>query len=1097
MAHKNRLGVLERITGWFSIFLLLVSLFPIVESQNIIRHPFELLVFAAGYFFFEHFNAKNILVVASLLVVAAIYPDGTLSFYLALSMVFYLAMYLIDVIINHQVHFRLSLVLIAAALIYATYTTIDSFTIDLLSAVIVVFGFILVSFLEWRTFKHPKKISIIIPTYNRAKTIKTTLNSIKEQVYQNYEVIIVDDGSTDNTRRIVEKYLKNNPEINGRYFYQDNQDQLNAIKNATKYLTGDAVLILHSDDALYNKYVLRNGYRALNNGDCDGVFIDLVEFDNHDKRLKKIYTKPYYQSWSAMVKVSLGFGRNPYTDTAFWHRDVFESVVTNSYLINNQIAWYDFQNHRQLNMKNGNFFGIKYRIHPGNYMNSADGSINVLSGELRTFLGLIAHQKIPFFMVQSFWYRALNKLKLSSLMAAIATIGPTNPKNILEFVISHRQKKTTNPYLKAIIGFFKHDSKKTEQIVIPRNLRIYHGADIRMFNRDLKSHELSEFYLDLMNSLAHGVKKFTVLDEDLEKLRQILAFFCVQDFVQINGEKVTASENSWQFGAFLKKPIIERVESVLSLLLTVFAIIFAVVDVDPLLKTGLALILACIFPLNLNFLHRHFNSKNIVVTLLSLTNAWLLNEPLLYLAILLASTIFCVNYGLQVVSQKSRNFRWPIVTMEFLMVVGSVILLMESAAKQPIFTTSFNWIFFAVMILTDIYFVIAIYRIVKPSGKLSIIIPTYNGGETIKETLDSIKNQTYRDIEVVVVDDQSTDNTKEIVEKYQSRHHKLKVKYYRQKNADQLNAIKNGLKHISGNYIYILHSDDIFYNRHVVENGLSQLQDAEVDGVFVDLEQISGAGKKIKNIYTQPFYQSQTNLAKVMLNFGRNPYVDFAFWQRSVFENVVYQSYLTNNMVAWFDFKKFEFLRMENGNFFGIKYRVHEGNYLNSADGTVNVLSGELRIVSHLSAKISTPQYKLQSVFYRGMHKLKLGSLAPIINTAGQKTAKEAIASTIKTRMDAKDSIYIASIAKFFDNEKPRSIEDVLPNDLKIYDGGDIRLFNRDLKNSNLPEFYDAFMHEMRIGFDKIVVDANDFSNWQRILEFFCIKDYVKIEVKK
>ena len=96
------------------------------------------------------------------------------------------------------------------------------------------------------------KISVLMPTYNDADTILETLDSLVVQKYNNWELIIIDDGSSDDTKTVIEKYKKQKDKKNKiKYVYQENKDQLLAIINGLDYVTGDYIYILHSDDLLY------------------------------------------------------------------------------------------------------------------------------------------------------------------------------------------------------------------------------------------------------------------------------------------------------------------------------------------------------------------------------------------------------------------------------------------------------------------------------------------------------------------------------------------------------------------------------------------------------------------------------------------------------------------------------------------------------------------------------------------------------------------------------------------------------------------------------------------------------------------------------
>ena len=98
------------------------------------------------------------------------------------------------------------------------------------------------------------KVSIIIPAYNVEKYVAKCLDSILNQSYQNYEIIVVNDGSKDNTLNILEKY---SIMFNGkmRIISQSNQGQSSARNNGMEYVTGKYILFIDADDYILNDYI--------------------------------------------------------------------------------------------------------------------------------------------------------------------------------------------------------------------------------------------------------------------------------------------------------------------------------------------------------------------------------------------------------------------------------------------------------------------------------------------------------------------------------------------------------------------------------------------------------------------------------------------------------------------------------------------------------------------------------------------------------------------------------------------------------------------------------------------------------------------------
>ena len=92
-------------------------------------------------------------------------------------------------------------------------------------------------------------ITIFTPTYNRAHLLERLYKNLCEQEYQNFEWLIIDDGSTDNTREIIENY-KREGKLNIQYFYKENGGKHTAINFGLEKAQSDIFFLLDSDDFL-------------------------------------------------------------------------------------------------------------------------------------------------------------------------------------------------------------------------------------------------------------------------------------------------------------------------------------------------------------------------------------------------------------------------------------------------------------------------------------------------------------------------------------------------------------------------------------------------------------------------------------------------------------------------------------------------------------------------------------------------------------------------------------------------------------------------------------------------------------------------------
>lgn len=107
------------------------------------------------------------------------------------------------------------------------------------------------------------RFSIVIPTYNRANSIAKTLDSVFSQSMTDFEVVVVDDGSTDNTGDVVSKYVDRKALL---YYFQPNRGVSSARNFGAEKASGEYLLFLDSDDSVapnwlldYEKNILEDG----------------------------------------------------------------------------------------------------------------------------------------------------------------------------------------------------------------------------------------------------------------------------------------------------------------------------------------------------------------------------------------------------------------------------------------------------------------------------------------------------------------------------------------------------------------------------------------------------------------------------------------------------------------------------------------------------------------------------------------------------------------------------------------------------------------------------------------------------------------------
>lgn len=225
---------------------------------------------------------------------------------------------------------------------------------------------------------------------------------------------------------------------------------------------------------------------------------------------------------------------------------------------------------------------------------------------------------------------------------------------------------------------------------------------------------------------------------------------------------------------------------------------------------------------------------------------------------------------------------------------------------------------------------------------ISVIIPCFNCEKFVQETLDSIKNQSYKDFEIIAIDDCSNDNTISVLEEYKKNENRLRI----YKNINNLGVAQTRNKAVElakGKYIAFLDADDVWLPNKLEQQVELLINNQEVDLVYTGYtlydetlqNEISTYHVPTKISYKEILYENFVGLSTVVVK--RDIFLEFR----------MNNSYIHEDYVLWLKMLK-------NGYVFrGIneplmKYRVFQGSRnaskMNSLIGRVKILYFEEKI---------------------------------------------------------------------------------------------------------------------------------------------------------
>ena len=164
--------------------------------------------------------------------------------------------------------------------------------------------------------------------------------------------------------------------------------------------------------------------------------------------------------------------------------------------------------------------------------------------------------------------------------------------------------------------------------------------------------------------------------------------------------------------------------------------------------------------------------------------------------------------------------------------------------------------------------------------KISIVTATFNSGATVRNTIESVLRQTYADFEHIIIDGGSTDDTLEIVRRYEPQYHG-RLRWISERDRGIYDAMNKGIAMATGEVVGILNSDDFYTRPDVLEQVAGAMQDPSVDAVYGDIHYVDAS-----NLHRTTRYYSSASFRRWKMRLGWMPAHPSFYCRRWVYERL-------------------------------------------------------------------------------------------------------------------------------------------------------------------------------------------------------------------